>query len=361
LNTAEQAVTAASSLAGDAAAELVQLLEAGQAFLRTHGHVEACPLCESGERARGLPQTITDRLRRLQALQNAVAARTEAATEHQKAMDEAQMLAGQYRQFCRAYAQVAEGHQWPAGMQPPSPETPERAGQLAAWLAEHQDSVANWAKVRDRLISQSSLANSLRQALFQIDEARDKQTLLRQLVAGVAATQQICSDERRIFVEQIISEIALEVQRLYGSIHPEEGMGDVTFAFDPTRKSSLVLFMGYGRNTVPPQAYFSQSHLDTLGLCITMALALREKPEETILVLDDVLGSVDEPHVERVVQMLYEESKKFRHTIVTTHYRPWREQRRWGQLAEGHLQFVELSPWHKGAGVRLGVAAPELE
>jgi hypothetical protein len=119
--------------------------------------------------------------------------------------------------------------------------------------------------------------------------------------------------------------------------------------------------MEYDDKTVPPQAYFSQSHLDTLGLCITIALALRERPGETILVLDDVLGSVDEPHVERVIHMIYEESRKFRHTIVTTHYRPWRERRRWGQLAAGHLQFVELSRWHKDTGMRLGKAVPELE
>jgi len=361
LSEAEKSLTAVAEQAGDAATELVQVLEVGRSYLTAHGDIEVCPLCQSGEHAVGLAEAVAERLDRLQALRLAVANRARAAEDHQKAKDEAGVLAGQYDQLCRAYRQVVEGNQWPGDMPAPSTQTPERAGQLADWLAEQQAHLQAWRTLRDRLVSQRDLGNSLKQALSQYDESREKQALLKQLVSAVASTQQVCRDERLVFVDQIISEIALEVQRLYNSIHPDEGMGDVTFAFDPTKKSSLDLYMGYGDSTVPPQAYFSQSHLDTLGLCITMALALRENPMETILILDDVLGSVDEPHVERVIQMIYEESKKFRHTIVTTHYRPWREKRRWGQLAAGHLQFIELSRWHKGTGMRLGKAVPELE
>lgn len=361
LSAAEQTLTDASVDAGDAAAELVHLLEAGQVFLNVHGHIDGCPLCESREHAVGLPDAVAKRLERLETLRLAVANRAKAADDLRKAMDEAKILADQYQQLCRAYRQVAEGHQWPSDMSAPSAQTPERASQLAAWLAENQGQVQAWQALRDRLVSQRDLGNSLKQALSQYDESVEKQSALKGLVSAVTRTQEICREERLAFVDEIISEIAIEVQRLYGSIHPDEGMGEVTFAFDQNKKSSLDLYMGYGDKTVPPQAYFSQSHLDTLGLCITMALALREKPGETILVLDDVLGSVDEPHVERVIQMIYDESKKFRHTIVTTHYRPWRERRRWGHLAAGHLQFIELSRWHKGTGMRMGKAVPELE
>jgi hypothetical protein len=361
LSDVERLFTAAAEQAGDAAAELVQLLEAGQTFLTAHSDVEVCPLCQSGEHAVGLADAVAERLDRLQALRLAAADRAKAVEDHQKAKDAAGILAGQYDQLCRAYRQVVEGHKWPSEVPAPPAQTPERAGQLASWLAEQHGHVQAWQALQDRLVSQRDLGNSLKQALAQYDESREKQAELKQLVTAVTTSQQICRAERLAFVDEIISEIALEVQRLYGSIHPDEGMGEVRFEFDQNKKSSLDLYMEYDDKTVPPQAYFSQSHLDTLGLCITIALALRERPGETILVLDDVLGSVDEPHVERVIHMIYEESRKFRHTIVTTHYRPWRERRRWGQLAAGHLQFVELSRWHKDTGMRLGKAVPELE
>jgi len=84
-------------------------------------------------------------------------------------------------------------------------------------------------------------------------------------------------------------------------------------------------------------------------------------PEQKILVLDDVLGSVDEPHVERVIGLIYDISQKFQHAIVTTHYRPWREKFRWGILKPDQVcQFVELKPWSLGDGMVLTGSTPEI-
>ena len=116
-----------------------------------------------------------------------------------------------------------------------------------------------------------------------------------------------------------------------------------------------------GKTDAPPQAYFSDSHLDTLGLCVFLSLAEREAPEKKILVLDDVLGSVDEPHVERVIGLIYEISQKFRHTVVTTHYRPWREKFRWGILKPDQVcQFIELRNWSREDGIAQTGCIPEI-
>jgi hypothetical protein len=79
------------------------------------------------------------------------------------------------------------------------------------------------------------------------------------------------------------------------------------------------------------------------------------------LVLDDVLASVDEPHVERVIEMLYAEAAKFRHTVITTHYRPWKEKYRWGWLKNGQCQFVELTKWTSQAGLTLIRSVPDVD
>jgi len=73
-----------------------------------------------------------------------------------------------------------------------------------------------------------------------------------------------------------------------------------------------------------------------------------------------VLGSIDEPHVERVIDMLYAVSDRFRHTLITTHYRPWREKFRWGRLKPDQpCQFVELTGWGLDGGMRMKSALPE--
>ncbi len=82
---------------------------------------------------------------------------------------------------------------------------------------------------------------------------------------------------------------------------------------------------------------------------------------EKILVLDDVLASIDEPHIERLIEMLYQETQGFRHTVITTHYRPWREKFRWGWLRNGQCHFVELSKWTSIDGLTLINSMPDVE
>lgn len=90
-----------------------------------------------------------------------------------------------------------------------------------------------------------------------------------------------------------------------------------------------------------------------------MALAEIDSPEQKILVLDDVLGSVDEPHVDRVIEMIYDVTAKFRHCVVTTHYGPWRHKLRWGWLKNGQCQFLELRRWSLEAGIAHTRSLPE--
>lgn len=111
----------------------------------------------------------------------------------------------------------------------------------------------------------------------------------------------------------------------------------------------------------PPQAYFSDSHLDTLGLCVFLALSTLDQPADTILVMDDVLASIDEPHVERLIEMLYAEALRFRHCLITTHYRPWKQKLRWGWLPNGQCQFVELTKWTAANGLTLIRSVPDIE
>lgn len=97
------------------------------------------------------------------------------------------------------------------------------------------------------------------------------------------------------------------------------------------------------------------------SLCVFLALAKKRGAHRTVMVLDDVLASADEPHVDRLVQMIYEEAQHFRHVVVTTHYRPWREKPRWGWLKQGQCQLVELGPWSASVGPSLVRSTSEIE
>jgi len=184
---------------------------------------------------------------------------------------------------------------------------------------------------------------------------------VERLIPRAEQALELCVKERQAFTTTLIGEIAREVGKLYEAVHPGEGLDKISFPLDPKKRASMELSANFEGLEAPPQAYFSQSHLDTLGLCVFLALALRERASEAILILDDVLGSVDEPHVDRVIEMIYEVSAKFRHTIVTTHYRPWREKFRWGWLKNGQCQFIELTSWRLADGMRFTTSMPEVD
>jgi hypothetical protein len=135
----------------------------------------------------------------------------------------------------------------------------------------------------------------------------------------------------------------------------------VSLLLDAKKRASLDISASFRGESLPPHAYFSDSHLDTLGICIFIALAKLDDPSETILVLDDVVGSVDEPHVDRLIEMVYAEAQGFRHCMLTTHYRPWKEKLRWGWLKSGQCQFVELGTWCPVRGLSIvGSVSPDI-
>jgi len=76
--------------------------------------------------------------------------------------------------------------------------------------------------------------------------------------------------------------------------------------------------------------------------------------EDTILILDDVVTSVDGPHLDRFMNLLHAEAGNFNQVIVTTHCRPWRDRYRWAKGPAANIQVIELGPWTLNNGLQLG-------
>ena len=104
----------------------------------------------------------------------------------------------------------------------------------------------------------------------------------------------------------------------------------------------------HGHGDVPPQAVFSESHMDTLGFCVWLALAKRESPEETVILIDDIFSSVDASHLSRVLDLITAEGNSFLQVIVATHYRLC-----WTRSQNAQcIQRVQLGLWSIEHGIR---------
>jgi hypothetical protein len=89
----------------------------------------------------------------------------------------------------------------------------------------------------------------------------------------------------------------------------------------PTEDGSVILENEFYGKTASPRLHLSESHLDTLGLCYFLALRKTEAkadPTFKLLILDDVLHSVDADHRVKVAQLLKQEFNDHQ-LIITTH------------------------------------------
>ena len=361
LREAQDAMDASLQGAGTNAAATVQILQVGRDYLHAHADPEICPLCESDEKVAGLAASIDMRLMQLAAVQEASGDLGKARSGLQRAESASAQLQANFEKSLGNYAKAKAGFAWSAPYVFPAADPPAAMQEIAQWLTGAAVAATSWADAEAALRQGSERMKAVKTALDRYETNRAGKAEASTLIPKVEAALDLCVAIRQSFTDKVMTAIATRVGELYEKVHPGEGLDKIALQLDPKKRSSIDMQASFSGKDVPPPAYFSQSHLDTLGLCVFLAMALRDKPGEKILILDDVLGSVDEPHVERVIGMIYEVSEAFQHTIITTHYRPWREKFRWGELKpDQHCQFVELMPWTLDAGLRSKSTLPEI-
>jgi hypothetical protein len=359
---AEKALDVAASTATGIEADALDLLEAGSKYLRDHPDMPECPLCRSQENAAGLANELVARLAGLVALRSAARKRQDCSTALTIARNAVTQLNADYTDALAAYTAAKDGHSWKVEMALPGDAPGAELVSIGAWLAANEATAQTWPATEASWRGETKFIQGLNAAFKRYEQNIGKRIELSSLVPRMEEALKHCVDQRQEFTSKIIGEIAQDVGKLYERVHPGEGLDKIALPLDPKRRASIDLEANFSGEDVPPQAYFSQSHLDTLGLCVFLALAARDRPEETILILDDVLDSADEPHVERVIELVYDASKKFRHTLVTTHYRPWRARFSWGSLKPDQpCQFVELAAWSLVRGMSLVGCLPEID
>jgi energy-coupling factor transporter ATP-binding protein EcfA2 len=349
------------TIAADAG-EVIGVLESARTYLHKHPAPALCPLCESAERVQGLDQRITARLASFSSLQTAQTQTKTAAANVQRAEHQLELLRENAKRHAEDFEKTRAGFAWSADITMPATPAPHAIETLETWLATSAHLPADWKKAETVRQDKKQFVGTLKRALKTYTENVQAQNELDALLPKLNRALEIVEEERRLFSDNILAKIAGEVGRIYEIVHPGEGLNKISLELDPERRASLEIGASFcGATDAPPQAYFSDSHLDTLGLCVFLALASLDSPETTVLVLDDVLASVDEPHVERLIEMLYAEVIKFRHCVITTHYRPWKQKLRWGWLKNGQCQFIELSKWSNQQGMTLIRSIPDAE
>lgn len=124
-------------------------------------------------------------------------------------------------------------------------------------------------------------------------------------------------------LQRVYDNLRDDLVRFYDALHPGEGHGAVAIAMDPHKRGSSDLVMDfYTRTGEDPRAFASEGHLDSLGLCIFLAFVKRFNGDWPLLVLDDVVASVDTVHKRRIAALLFRDFGD-RQLFITTHDSRW--------------------------------------
>lgn len=363
LETLQVAQEAAEARAAAGGASLLALLKDAASYVESVDLLESCPVCEQTVETQKLRGRLHDRIADMKELSAVVSAT--AAAHGTKQNKEAVVV--QARQEFHAAAKAlaislhestlsevaALGIQWSDFSELVGEDvilSDDGSRTMCGHGLSIRPALEDRARVAQKSIDQRNAIKGYHDTYHQ---HRETATALSVITNKMDAVLEIISKERKAYVQGILDKVSSEVDRLYTALHPAEGLGGVRFYLKPNVIGSLE-FDGHFLTTtdIPPQAYYSDSHLDTLGICVFLALAELFMDDNTIVVLDDVVTSVDGPHLERIMELLHAEAPKLNQVIVSTHYRPWRDLYRYARGPAGNIQLIELRRWTIGGGVQ---------
>lgn len=340
-------------------ADLLSLLNETKNFLQGKDSVDKCPVCGKTNDKKSLLQHVTDHIGKMEELNKLTQSLKNAKTEKDKLY---QRLEGQIEPFnggvikFKSVSSKLKDYTFETLFTEIS-DTKSTKENYKAFTSIYDQAKAEIKKLNtdnDGIGKSLNFSNSIKSNHASVIQLTKKCEQLEMLLNQAKPSLDILETTRKEFIDNELKSISGEVEDMYKKIHPNEGLGNVKLFLNRTYQSSLSLTADFHSVAdVTPQSVYSESHLDTLGICIFIALAKKESNKELILVLDDVVMSVDEKHLDRIIDLVHDQAQHFSHVIISTHYRPWRERYRNHRAPSTKVQFVELRGWTKERGITL--------
>lgn len=136
----------------------------------------------------------------------------------------------------------------------------------------------------------------------------------------------------------LYSEVQNDFARFYSSLNKDDE-NSFSASLKPQEGALNFEVDFYGRGQFPPNAYHSEGHQDSMGLCLYLALTKKLiNTSFSLCLLDDVLMSVDSGHRREVCKLLRNEFPNTQF-IITTHDDVWSKQLNIEGIVKNILQF----------------------
>jgi recombinational DNA repair ATPase RecF len=182
-----------------------------------------------------------------------------------------------------------------------------------------------------------------------------------ELARRAAVAREAFPKARENAIQKVFEQIAATVLDFYRRLHDFDGANErsecTALELKPTSRAAAgglrlaIQFLGLA-DSKDPRAFLSEGHLDSLGLCLFLATVHIFNPPGSLLVLDDVLTSIDKEHRRRVGELLFQEFADYQ-IVLTTHDEHWHDllnssARAWG--IQGKWSFKKIENWTLDSG-----------
>ena len=358
---AQQAVKQAEAEHSGTSIALATLLSQAKHYVDGHDTEGQCPVCLQGKGRDELQAELEHRLAQLATLTSAQARVTQqqAVVQREVASVDVQReaLNGTHDKLLTACAGTAVDPLWRDPLQgllddlesslPTEADLNARLEALTADIEPIKQQVAAAQKA-------TSLRDEVARQTDAVAEARKRSENLASVAQRLNRWLAEVSSARKETLDAELASMSTEVTALYARIHQGEDKAAFSFSMRPAVVSSLEFDAEFlGHKGKPVQAYLSESHLDTLGLCVFLVVAQRKAAKASIVVLDDVLTSVDATHLDRIMDLIDDFAATVSQVIIATHYRLWRDKYRWARSSQAATEVIEFGPWSLTAGIQV--------
>ena len=150
---------------------------------------------------------------------------------------------------------------------------------------------------------------------------------------------------------EILDALSKDVNEYFTKyLHPDDKVEKIRFIPTGTRGIEFQVQF-YGNEVCPPRRVLSESHLNSLGICLFLASARHFNQISGFVLLDDVVSSFDANHRRTLARLLRDKFSDLQ-VILLTHDDLWFSQLK-DDLPRSQWLFQEIGKWNYKNGIQL--------
>jgi hypothetical protein len=164
---------------------------------------------------------------------------------------------------------------------------------------------------------------------------------------------ELAEKARKKAVQHVLDKIGTRADEYFQKIHPGESIGNPKLKVTERGTASIDLSCVFHKKSGDPRGCYSEGHVDSLGLCIFLAIRrfhYEQDPALSLLVLDDVLHSVDGEHRMATAKLILKEFADHQ-IVITTHDPLWFENlKAVARVADRNFSYHRIAGWSLSTG-----------